>query len=935
MIIFFSGFTAISLYNNINLLKDSVVEDLERFSDELKISAWNWSTTKVVSTESTEDSGYPTIAVDGSGNVHIAWYDETEYGGSGDDWDIFYKHWNMTTANWTTTEVISTEGTNVSYTPTIAVDDYGNVFIAWEDLADYNNSGVDRDIFYKYWNATTATWTTTEVVSTESTGSSYFSTMAVDGSGNVHIAWNDYTNYKSSGGDLDIFYKYWNATTATWNTTEVVSTESTAFSSEPTIAVDGFGNVYIAWEDQTDYKSSGADNDIFYKYWNATTATWNTTEVISNESTSDSCSPTLAVDGSENVHIAWHDETEYGGSGDDWDIFYKYWNATTANWTTTEVISTESTDDSFSPTLAVDFLGKLHIAWQDETNYGGSGGDYDIFYKHWNATTATWTTTEVISTESAGNSHSPTIAVDFLGKVHIAWTDKTNYGGSGGDDDIFYKKFILSPSDPSIVINNGDASTNSTLANLTLSADGAEEMCFRNGTSIFWTNWEAYATTKQLYLEGSTNNTGYSIYVKFRNATGVSPQVGDSILFLIFTPLNPSIIINNGDASTNSTLVNLTLSVDGATEMCFKNGTDVTWTSWEAYITTKQLYLEGSTNNTQYSIDVKFRNATGETSPVGDSILYLIFTPLNPSIIINNGDATTDSVLVTLTLSADGATEMCFRNWTGGSWTSWEAYSTTKQLYLEGSTNNTEYSVYVKFRNAAGETSPVGDSILYLIFTPLNPSIVINNGDATTDSILVNLTLSADGATEMCLRNGTGGAWTSWEAYSTTKQLYLEGSVNNVVYSIYVKFRNAIGEISPVGDSILFLIYTPSNPSIIINNGDASTDSTLVTLTLSVDGADEMCFRNGTTGTWTSWESYGTTKQLYLEGSVNNMEYSIYVKFRNALGDTSPVSDNILYLITEETVIPGYPVGFIIISLLAGIGVIVILNKSKRIKLRN
>ena len=34
-------------------------------------------------------------------------------------------------------------------------------------------------------------------------------------------------------------------------------------------------------------------------------------------------------------------------------------------------------------------------------------------------------------------------------------------------------------------------------------------------------------------------------------------------------------------------------------------------------------------------------------------------------------------------------------------------------------------------------------------------------------------------------------------------------------------------------------------------------------------------------------------------------------------------------------IIPGYPEGWIIISLLAGIGEIVILNKSKRIKLRN
>jgi len=217
--IFFGGFTSIYLYNNINLLKDHVVEDLESFSEELKISAWNWTTTEVVSTESADNSFFPSIAVDRSGNVHIAWYDYTNYGGSGTDIDIFYKRWNATTAAWTTTEVVSTESTDNSFFPTIAVDGSGNVYIAWDDYTDYGGSGADYDIFYKCWNATTAAWATTEVVSTESTDNSWYSIIAVDGSRNVHIAWTEGTKYGGSGKDRDIFYKRWNSTTAVWTTT--------------------------------------------------------------------------------------------------------------------------------------------------------------------------------------------------------------------------------------------------------------------------------------------------------------------------------------------------------------------------------------------------------------------------------------------------------------------------------------------------------------------------------------------------------------------------------------------------------------------------------------------------------------------------------------------------------------------------------------------
>ncbi len=473
--IFFGGFTAIYLYNNNNLLKDSVVDDLESFSEELKISVWNWTSTEVVSTESTGYSYEPTIATDGSGNAHVTWEDDTDYGGSGTDRDIFYKRWSATTAAWTTTEVVSTESTAGSFRPTIATDGSGNVHIAWYDDTDYSGSGADVDIFYKRRNATTAAWTTTEVVSTESTADSYYPTIATDGSGNAHIAWQDYTDYGGSGSDADVFYKRWNATTAAWTTTEVVSTESTAGSYEPTIATDGSGN----------------------------------------------------------AHVAWYDYTDYGGSGADPDIFYKRWSATTAAWTTTEVVSTESTAGSFRPTIATDGSGNAHIAWDDGTDYGGSGTDEDVFYKRRNATTAVWTTTEVVSTESTAGSFSPTIATDGSGNAHIAWEDGTDYGGSGTDYDIFYKKFTSTPLNPSIIINNGDASTNSTLVTLALSADGATEMCFRNGTTGAWTDWEPYATAKQLYLEGTTNNTEYSICVKFRNAIGETSPVCDSILYTL------------------------------------------------------------------------------------------------------------------------------------------------------------------------------------------------------------------------------------------------------------------------------------------------------------------------------------------------------------------------------------------------------------------
>ncbi len=400
--------------------------------------------TEIVSTESTNDSRFPSMAIDSEGNVHIAWNELTDYLSSGTDRDIFYKRWVASSSTWTTTEVVSTESTENSRLPSMAIDSEGNVHIAWNELTDYLSSGTDRDIFYKRWVASSSTWTTTEVVSTESTADSTYPSLAVDSTGTVHIAWEDWTDYAGAGTDEDIFYKNWSASTSSWITTEVVSTESTSRSSFPSLTVDSTGTIHIAWDDNTVYAGAGADRDIFYKQWKAFSSSWTTTEVVSTESTDYSLSAFLVIDSAGNFHIAWYDKTDYAGAGTDEDIFYKRWDAVSSSWITTKVVSTESDSYSRSPSLIVDSSGNIHIAWHDGTDYVSSGTDSDVFYKRWDTSTSTWTTTEVVSTESTGDSTNPSLTVNSTGTIHIAWQDITDYNGAGTDIDIFYK-FLTGP----------------------------------------------------------------------------------------------------------------------------------------------------------------------------------------------------------------------------------------------------------------------------------------------------------------------------------------------------------------------------------------------------------------------------------------------------------------------------------------------------------
>jgi len=96
-------------------------------------------------------------------------------------------------------------------------------------------------------------------------------------------------------------------------------------------------------------------------------------------------------------------------------------------------------------------------------------------------------------------------------------------------------------------------------------------------------------------------------------------------------PTDISISISDGAMTTNNVLVNITISAKDASEMCFRNGTEVgeqiaNWTQWEPYAKTKQLYLADSVNNTRYKIQVKFKNAYGESNITSDTIFFMVDT---------------------------------------------------------------------------------------------------------------------------------------------------------------------------------------------------------------------------------------------------------------------------------------------------------------------
>jgi len=469
-IIIFSGLFVI-MQSIINLYEPSYqsIDNIAKNPGKLRIFTYNWSKTYLISTLSTRYAQIPVVTVDKSGNVHIVWQDNSRIfpsdyweGPSSYYYDIFYKKWNATTGTWegyvNSTDLVSGISLRDATFPNVVADEKGNVHVVWQDISNLYISNNNPHIFYKYWNSSTNKWkghlSDYDLVTPNThTSNCMYPKIAVDKKGNLHFVWQDLNDDLGSGSNYNIFYRCWNATRGGWNPLELISNSSPGISETPCIAVDSKGNVHVAWDDSTDYYgiTGVSDYDIFYKFRNATTGVWsgnmNATDLVSAQSTSGSYRPSIAVDKNQNVYVVWYDGSNLYGAGTDYDIYCRYWNATTRVWgghvRPTDIISYDSGRPSYNPKIVSDDFGNFYIVWQEYWPYYGSTQD-QIVFSMWNVSKGVWTAPQIISTETSGDCYAPTIAVDSTGTVHVVWHQYQ----SSSVYNIYYKKTITTPPAP-------------------------------------------------------------------------------------------------------------------------------------------------------------------------------------------------------------------------------------------------------------------------------------------------------------------------------------------------------------------------------------------------------------------------------------------------------------------------------------------------------
>ncbi len=171
------------------------------------------------------------------------------------------------------------------------------------------------------------------------------------------------------------------------------------------------------------------------------------------------------------------------------------------------------------------------------------------------------------------------------------------------------------------------------------------------------------------------------------------------------------------------------------------------------------------------------------------------------------------------------------------------------------------------------------------VFSPENKIYAVNTGIAlnyTIDQITSWVGYSLDGQPNATL------------AGNTTLPIMLDGAHSLIVYG------NGTTGIMGASATVYFSIDTPPTGSILINNGDAYTGSTSVTLTLNYSdpgsGVSQVRYSNDAS-TWSGWESASSTKAWSL--SSGDGTKTVYYQIRDNGGHISTTYSDTIILDTS------------------------------------
>ncbi|MGJ8642903.1 MAG: SdrD B-like domain-containing protein [Luteolibacter sp.] len=391
-----------------------------------------------------DSQGPEAVAFDSTGVAHVVFQGKDADGGDGKKNFYYTKN---TGGTWSTPVRVSTDNNDVpidpanGILPSIGIASDGTVYVSYPE----KGSGDSKANIYVAKITTGGTVTRTKVT-TDSDDSEY-SSIAVDGSGNIHVV---FSEKKSGDSKLNVYYRRSTNGGTSFSATELF-TDDDENGLAPKISVSSSGYVGVTYL----HKGDGDSKKNIYVV-RGTTGAWQPPLALSDDTEGQDAQlvSDVFVTDSNVVHAVWSDR----GTGSNVNVWYTNSDSWGGNL---ERISNDS-DDALYPTVAVDNFGYAHVAYSQKVS------KMDVFYT--NNRTGTFAAVANLTNNLNGSDSISPVLDATSGAIHLV------LAGEGPDAmDIFYRNAPISPTlDNSIsvdqsLVNGGDTIT----VTQTLTSSGA------------------------------------------------------------------------------------------------------------------------------------------------------------------------------------------------------------------------------------------------------------------------------------------------------------------------------------------------------------------------------------------------------------------------------------------------------------------------------
>jgi hypothetical protein len=246
----------------------------------------------------------PQVAVDGAGNAYVLWVQRTS---DNPVWAVRY----VVGGGWQPAVSLGAVPQGDPYGPRLAVSSSGRAMALWNAFV-YAGGAYRFDLWSSYLAAPDGAWSSPALLENDDAGDAYRQAVAVDGAGNFHATWQQFTSARGS----DIHYRQYTPG-AGWGEPAILSTAGGAIDQNgfPSLVADRNGNLMVIWGV---YTSGGTQQGAFARRFIAGEGWQPTVRIDSGAAFSLALVTSLAVSPNGSVAAIWMQPNFFRSDGPMW-----------------------------------------------------------------------------------------------------------------------------------------------------------------------------------------------------------------------------------------------------------------------------------------------------------------------------------------------------------------------------------------------------------------------------------------------------------------------------------------------------------------------------------------------------------------------------------------------------------------------------------------